>query len=261
MAASSGGRRMSATALYLSACREALRGAPGLRPLVRTLPALRAQLACAHCGKLDFGRKPDDSSSEPPTENPCAMCKGPTDERRRILCLGYARLCLYLLQTDAYKQLSDRRNSQDPDGDVDVDVVCELVREAAEAVDQQESPSVALTKGSYQDTGTQTQPQPGTVAVASPLKPLPNGSTYSVMYAGTGNKLTFKRKPAEEEDGFAAGDSASPKDAAVKAPVDRRHVDTLYALRRKKKRRGSRRPLHRLRCDNESDSFVYRTSS
>lgn len=187
-------------------------------------PFTPTNTSCQHhvCKKCKGGRKKLKPS--------CGWCKDyhkyAENCQLRILIQCYKQLCEYIICTDVYKRLQEQAESAEADSVSSASTsLIDLLQEGAEFNDEYKS-EAGLSKSAYSilpcvfTSSSSTQTQSGAAASSSapappppepqasssrackespPAKPLSNGSSlYSVMYPGTGNKITIKRKAIDE---------------------------------------------------------------
>jgi male-specific lethal 2 len=131
----------------------------------------------------------------------------------------YKKLCEYLTSTGIYKCLILAVSSSKISNGIPclgASCLTELIKEGAGFKDEFKSNS-GLSRSAYSilpcvyttnTTSTQTGntnpisvPDPLTTQEMPPIKTVSNGSSiYSVMYAGSGNKITIKRKAAATDE-------------------------------------------------------------
>lgn len=170
----------------------------------------------------------------------CSWCrdyqKYEGNSQLRILLQCYKNLCEYIISKPMYNSMSSQsQTSGMTNGNSSISTsLSELIDEGARFQDNYKSNS-GLLKSAYSmlpcvytnNSVTQTlqnssitttitnkvaevnEPHPTVVSNSAPIKTVSNGSAlYSVMYAGTGNKITIKRSKIED-DTMTAGHSAS----------------------------------------------------
>ncbi|XP_076667676.1 male-specific lethal 2 isoform X2 [Andrena cerasifolii] len=230
---------MNATSLYVSTCRLVLQAdvedPNSWTDLYRLVPYLRQSLSCTVCSNLLI--EPHTPTETNCQHHVCRGCRGGRKKLKpscgwckdydkyvenvqlRILLQCYKKLCEYLTNTNIYRSLilsvssNKTGNSASAMG---VTSLMELIQEGSGFKDEFKS-TAGLSKSAYSilpcvytsTTSTQTQgnAMQSTEAAAQNLSESPairtvsNGSSiYSVMYAGSGNKITIKRKAAATED-------------------------------------------------------------
>ncbi|XP_012278527.1 E3 ubiquitin-protein ligase MSL2 [Orussus abietinus] len=230
---------MNATSLYVSTCRLVLQAdaedSNSWTDLYRLVPYLRQSLSCTVCSNLLIEpHTPTETSCQ---HHVCRGCRGGRKKLKpscgwckdyekyvenvqlRILLQCYKKLCEYLTSTAIYRSLmlSASSDTASTGGTpMGANGLVELVQEGAGFKDEYKS-TAGLSKSAYSilpcvytsTTATQTQSnsaQPAdvvsqTISDSSAIRTVSNGSSiYSVMYAGSGNKITIKRKAAAKED-------------------------------------------------------------
>lgn len=230
---------MNATSLYVSTCRLVLQAdvddPNSWTDLYRLVPYLRQSLSCTVCSNLLI--EPHTPTETNCQHHVCRGCRGGRKKLKpscgwckdydkyvenvqlRILLQCYKKLCEYLTNTNIYRSLilsvsSNKTSSNAPT--IGVTSLMELIQEGSGFKDEFKS-TAGLSKSAYSilpcvytsTTSTQTQ---GNVMAGSEttsqnisettaIRTVSNGSSiYSVMYAGSGNKITIKRKAAAAED-------------------------------------------------------------
>ncbi|XP_039760969.1 E3 ubiquitin-protein ligase MSL2 isoform X2 [Pararge aegeria] len=230
--------KMNATSLYVSTCRLIILADASDKSswidLFRLVPYLRQSLSCTVCGNLL--KEPYTPTSSGCQHHVCKNCKGGRKKLKpscgwckdyenytenlqlRILLQCYKKLCEYFMGTDTYKTLleEDEIAATVNGGTVASSGLIDLIQEGAGFFDDYKS-TAGLSKSAYSilpcvytnSASTQTQ-----VASTSSNSDSRSGSTdspnsraisngsplYSVMYAGSGNKITIKRKAVDETD-------------------------------------------------------------
>lgn len=229
---------MNAGSLYVSTCRLMILAEAANKSswtdLFRLVPYLRQSLSCTVCGNLLV--EPCTPKNSTCQHHVCKKCKGGKKKLKptcnwckdyenysenlhiRILLQCYKKLCEYFMGTDVYRVLleEDEIATGVNGSTVASSALIDLVQEGAAFSDNYESVA-ASSRSEYSilpcvytnTTSTQTQgasTSNGTEAGMSSRepsisKPMSNGtSLYSVMYAGSGNKITIKRKAVEESE-------------------------------------------------------------
>ncbi|XP_073957449.1 male-specific lethal 2 [Choristoneura fumiferana] len=230
--------KMNATSLYVSTCRLIILADTADKSswtdLFRLVPYLRQSLSCTVCGNLL--KEPYTPTSSGCQHHVCKKCKGGRKKLKpscswckdydnytenlqlRILLQCYKKLCEYFMGTEVYKTLleEDEIAAGVNGGTVASSGLIDLIQEGAGFTDDYKS-TAGLSKSAYSilpcvytnSTSTQTQAA-STSSMAetrssnkdSPnSRAMSNGSPlYSVMYAGSGNKITIKRKAVDETD-------------------------------------------------------------
>ncbi|XP_066592998.1 E3 ubiquitin-protein ligase MSL2 isoform X3 [Prorops nasuta] len=230
---------MNATSLYVSTCRLVLQAdvedSNSWTDLYRLVPYLRQSLSCTVCSNLLI--EPHTPTETNCQHHVCRGCRGGRKKLKpscgwckdyekyvenvqlRILLQCYKKLCEYLTSTTVYRSLllsvsSSATSNGAPT--IGAASLMELIQEGAGFKDEFKS-NAGLSKSAYSilpcvytsTTSTQTQgssvPIPDnatqTIPEAPTIRTVSNGSSiYSVMYAGSGNKITIKRKAAAVED-------------------------------------------------------------
>ncbi|XP_066592997.1 E3 ubiquitin-protein ligase MSL2 isoform X2 [Prorops nasuta] len=229
---------MNATSLYVSTCRLVLQAdvedSNSWTDLYRLVPYLRQSLSCTVCSNLLI--EPHTPTETNCQHHVCRGCRGGRKKLKpscgwckdyekyvenvqlRILLQCYKKLCEYLTSTTVYRSLllsvsSSATSNGAPT--IGAASLMELIQEGAGFKDEFKS-NAGLSKSAYSilpcvytsTTSTQTQgssvpiPDNATQTIPAPtIRTVSNGSSiYSVMYAGSGNKITIKRKAAAVED-------------------------------------------------------------
>lgn len=171
----------------------------------------------------------------------CSWCrdyqKYEGNSQLRILLQCYKNLCEYIISKPMYNSMSNQsQTSGMTNGNSTISTtLSDLIDEGARFQDNYKSNS-GLLKSAYSmlpcvytnNSTTQTlqnssitttiasksaevnEPHPTVVSNSAPIKTVSNGSAlYSVMYAGTGNKITIKRSKIEDDTTTTSGHSAS----------------------------------------------------
>ncbi|KAJ8670648.1 hypothetical protein QAD02_001907 [Eretmocerus hayati] len=203
--------------------------------LYRLVPYLRQSLSCTVCSDLLIEPlTPTETNCQHHVcracrggrkrlKPSCGWCKDydkyVENVQLRILLQCYKKLCEYLISTQIYRCLliavSSSTNTSNGMPPLGAGALTELIKEGAGFKDDFKS-NAGLSRSAYSilpcvyttsTTSTQTSagssatimPHADPLAVQEPppIKTVSNGSSiYSVMYAGTGNKITIKRKAA-----------------------------------------------------------------
>ncbi|XP_012257070.1 E3 ubiquitin-protein ligase MSL2 [Athalia rosae] len=230
---------MNATSLYVSTCRLVLQAdsedANSWTDLYRLVPYLRQSLSCTVCSNLLI--EPHTPTETNCQHHVCKSCKGGRKKLKpscswckdydkyvenvqlRILLQCYKKLCEYLSSTNIYRNLILSISSNNPNNGASTmgaSSLMELIQEGAGFKDEFKS-NAGLSKSAYSilpciyTSTTSTQTQGNSVQTTESISPVipespairtvSNGSSiYSVMYAGSGNKITIKRKAAAADD-------------------------------------------------------------
>ncbi|XP_026825596.1 E3 ubiquitin-protein ligase MSL2 isoform X4 [Ooceraea biroi] len=206
--------------------------------LYRLVPYLRQSLSCTVCSNLLI--EPHTPTETNCQHHVCRGCRGGRKKLKpscgwckdydkyvenvqlRILLQCYKKLCEYLTSTGIYRTLllavtsASGATTNGAPSTVGASSLMELIQEGAGFKDEFKS-NAGLSKSAYSilpcvytsTTSTQTQANSVQTTEAmsqsipeSPtIRTVSNGSSiYSVMYAGSGNKITIKRKAAATED-------------------------------------------------------------
>lgn len=230
--------KMNATSLYVSTCRLIILADAADKSswtdLFRLVPYLRQSLSCTVCGNLL--KEPYTPTSSGCQHHVCKKCKGGRKKLKpscswckdydnytenlqlRILLQCYKKLCEYFMGTEVYKTLleEDEIAAGVNGGTVASSGLIDLIQEGAGFSDDYKC-TAGLSKSAYSilpcvytnSTSTQTQAAStsSTAETRSSNKDSPNSRAmsngsplYSVMYAGSGNKITIKRKAVDETD-------------------------------------------------------------
>ncbi|XP_034947600.1 E3 ubiquitin-protein ligase MSL2 [Chelonus insularis] len=231
---------MNATSLYVSTCRLVLQADAedpnSWTDLYRLVPYLRQSLSCTVCSNLLI--EPHTPTETNCQHHVCRGCRGGRKKLKpscgwckdydkyvenvqlRILLQCYKKLCEYLTSTNIYRNLIISVSSNATSNGaaaVGATSLMELIQEGTGFKDEFKS-NAGLSKSAYSilpcvytsTTSTQTQanavqpssdPIPSNIPESPAIRTVSNGSSiYSVMYAGSGNKITIKRKAAAVED-------------------------------------------------------------
>ncbi|XP_026759019.1 E3 ubiquitin-protein ligase MSL2 [Galleria mellonella] len=230
--------KMNATSLYVSTCRLIVLADADDKSswidLFRLVPYLRQSLSCTVCGNLL--KEPYTPTSSGCQHHVCKKCRGGRKKLKpscswckdyenysenlqlRILLQCYKKLCEYFMGTDMYKILleEDEISEGINGGTVASSGLMDLIQEGAGFTDDYKS-TAGLSKSAYSilpcvytnsaSTQTQAAASSSTADTRSSSKDslnsraISNGSSiYSVMYAGTGNKITIKRKAVDDAE-------------------------------------------------------------
>ncbi|XP_041975628.1 E3 ubiquitin-protein ligase MSL2 [Aricia agestis] len=244
--------KMNATSLYVSTCRLIVLADPtdksSWTDLFRLVPYLRQSLSCTVCGNLL--KEPYTPTNSGCQHHVCKNCKGGRKKLKpscswckdydnynenlqlRILLQCYKKLCEYFMGTDIYKSLleEDEIAAGLNGGTVASSGLIDLIQEGAGFSDDYKS-NAGLSKSAYSilpcvyTNTTSTQTQVATNSTSSEPrqsnKDSPNSRSvsngcplYSVMYAGSGNKITIKRKALDETD---SSHTETPKESKAKS--------------------------------------------
>ncbi|KAK9302009.1 hypothetical protein QLX08_005850 [Tetragonisca angustula] len=230
---------MNATSLYVSTCRLVLQADAddpnSWTDLYRLVPYLRQSLSCTVCSNLLI--EPHTPTETNCQHHVCRGCRGGRKKLKpscgwckdydkyienvqlRILLQCYKKLCEYLTNTNIYRSLilsvSSNKTGNNASA-IGASSLMELIQEGSGFKDEFKS-TAGLSKSAYSilpciyTSTTSTQTQGNTIqnseAVSQSISDSPairtvsNGSSiYSVMYAGSGNKITIKRKAAAADD-------------------------------------------------------------
>ncbi|KAI4481456.1 E3 ubiquitin-protein ligase MSL2 isoform X1 [Polistes fuscatus] len=230
---------MNATSLYVSTCRLVLQADAedpnSWTDLYRLVPYLRQSLSCTVCSNLLI--EPHTPTETNCQHHVCRGCRGGRKKLKpscswckdydkyvenvqlRILLQCYKKLCEYLTSTNIYRSLilsvSSNTTSNGPSA-IGATSLMELIQEGTGFKDEFKS-TAGLSKSAYSilpcvyTSTTSTQTQGNTMSTSETMSPnipesptirtVSNGSSiYSVMYAGSGNKITIKRKAAATEE-------------------------------------------------------------
>ncbi|OWR47715.1 MSL2 protein [Danaus plexippus plexippus] len=258
---------MNATSLYVSTCRLIILAdatdKSSWTDLFRLVPYLRQSLSCTVCGNLL--KEPYTPTSSGCQHHVCKSCKGGRKKLKpscnwckdyenytenlqlRILLQCYKKLCEYFMGTDTYKTLleQDEIAAGLNGGTVASSGLIDLIQEGAGFNDDYKS-TAGLSKSAYSilpcvyTNSASTQTQAASTSSSSDSRStskdspnsrsMSNGSPlYSVMYAGSGNKITIKRKAVDETDSSQA--ESSPRESksnqlGFKKPSNRSRTST-----------------------------------
>lgn len=241
---------MNATSLYVSTCRLIILADAADKSswidLFRLVPYLRQSLSCTVCSNLL--KEPYTPTSSACQHHVCKKCKGGRKKLKpscgwckdyekyaenlqlRILLQCYKKLCEYFMDSEVYNNLleEDEITAGVNGGTLASSGLIDLIQEGAGFDDDYKS-TAGLSKSAYSilpcvytnSASTQTQAACTTSnpearsSKDSPNSRSTNGSPmYSVMHAGSGNKITIKRKAVDELDPSSPTESTS-KDSKV----------------------------------------------
>ncbi|CAL7933753.1 male-specific lethal 2 isoform X2 [Xylocopa sonorina] len=230
---------MNATSLYVSTCRLVLQADAddpnSWTDLYRLVPYLRQSLSCTVCSNLLI--EPHTPTETNCQHHVCRGCRGGRKKLKpscgwckdydkyienvqlRILLQCYKKLCEYLTNTNIYRSLILSVSSNKTGSSASVigaSSLMELIQEGSGFKDEFKS-TAGLSKSAYSilpcvytsTTSTQTQGNAiqnseavsQSISESPAIRTVSNGSSiYSVMYAGSGNKITIKRKAAAADD-------------------------------------------------------------
>ncbi|XP_076174194.1 male-specific lethal 2 isoform X2 [Ptiloglossa arizonensis] len=230
---------MNATSLYVSTCRLVLQADAddpnSWTDLYRLVPYLRQSLSCTVCSNLLI--EPHTPTETNCQHHVCRGCRGGRKKLKpscgwckdydryvenvqlRILLQCYKKLCEYLTNTNIYRSLIlsvSSNKTGNSASTIGVTSLMELIQEGSGFKDEFKS-TAGLSKSAYSilpcvyTSTTSTQTQGNTmqssetisqsISESPAIRTVSNGSSiYSVMYAGSGNKITIKRKAAAAED-------------------------------------------------------------
>ncbi|XP_059051007.1 E3 ubiquitin-protein ligase MSL2 [Achroia grisella] len=238
--------KMNATSLYVSTCRLVVLADAADKSswidLFRLVPYLRQSLSCTVCGNLL--KEPYTPTTAGCQHHVCKKCKGGRKKLKpscswckdydqysenlqlRILLQCYKKLCEYFMGTDVYKILLDEDEMSEGinGGTVASAGLIDLIQEGAGFNDDYKSTG-GLSKSAYSilpcvytnSTSTQTQAAASSSSsdTRSSNKGSPNSramsngaSLYSVLYAGSGNKITIKRKAIDDAELLTQSESS-----------------------------------------------------
>lgn len=241
---------MNSTSLYVTTNQIILKANPAnpitWQDLYRLVPYLRNSLCCVVCGNLLIdpqtpflgkcqhhlckkcigGRK-----RIKPACTWCKDCKNYNENKHlKILLQCYKKMCMSLVNSGIFRGLLEQASRNPPAVGVERGAgnLIMLIREGAAFQDDYQS-NVGLSKSAYSilpcvytNSSTQTlQITPPETKAKTTI--LLNNSAhsvstrpaqYSVMYAGTGNKITIKRKPKETVEVYKP-----PKTVQIKKDV------------------------------------------
>lgn len=226
--------KMNSTSLYVTTNQIILKSNPDepstWQDLYRLVPYLRNSLTCVVCGNLlvepmtpSLGKCPHHLCKKckggrkkiKPACSHCKSCKEYRENKQlRVLLQCYKRMCMMLENSPIHKCLRDQaqknRFQQSTGVESGAENLIALIKEGATFEDNYESVA-GLSKSAYSIlpcvyTNSSTQ----TLQVSSNSDNKYNNSSksvsnctplYSVMYAGTGNKITITRKPKDSSGG------------------------------------------------------------
>ncbi|XP_060808519.1 E3 ubiquitin-protein ligase MSL2 isoform X1 [Amyelois transitella] len=243
--------KMNATSLYVSTCRLIVLAdatdKSSWTDLFRLVPYLRQSLSCTVCGNLL--KEPYTPTSSGCQHHVCKKCKGGRKKLKpscswckdydnyaenlqlRILLQCYKKLCEYFMDTDVYKTLLDEDEiaAGVNGGTVASSGLIDLIQEGAGFTDDYKS-TAGLSKSAYSilpcvytnsaSTQTQAASSSSNTETRSSSKDSPNSRAisngspmYSVMYAGSGNKITIKRKAVDDNESSSSQNDPPPKES------------------------------------------------
>lgn len=223
--------KMNSVSLYVTTNQIILKSNPNnpstWQDLYRLVPYLRNSLCCVVCGNLLI--EPLTPAAGKCQHHLCKKCKGgrkkikpactwckdcktySENRQLRILLQCYKKMCVSLINSGIFCGLLEQASKDPPAVGVERGAgnLIMLIREGAAFQDEYQS-NVELSKSAYSilpcvytNSSTQTL-QVATVENANgvlnnSLQNVSNNrsSLYSVMYAGSGNKITIKRKPKD----------------------------------------------------------------
>ncbi|KAF7268515.1 male-specific lethal 2 [Rhynchophorus ferrugineus] len=245
--------RMNSTNLYVTTTQIILKSEPGnpqtWQDLYRLVPYLRNSLCCVVCSMLlvdpltpskaqcqhhlcrrcKGGRK----KIKPQCEN-CKDCKDYSENRSlRILMQMYKKMCLNLIHSKIFKCIKLQASQPGTGFERGASNLIQLINEGALFQDDYESKG-GLPKTTYSilpcvytnSVCPQSLPVPTQQSQIDLSKTsIPNNqnrtSLYSVVYPGSGNKITIKRKPKDStnnnSNSINSVNSNKPKEYMEKA--------------------------------------------
>ncbi|KAF5281213.1 hypothetical protein FQR65_LT14828 [Abscondita terminalis] len=245
--------KMNSTSLYITTNQIILKSDPNnqstWQDLYRLAPYLRNSLCCVVCGNLLLD--PLTPSAGKCQHHLCKKCKGgrkkikpaciwckecktySENKTLRILLQCYKKMCIMLINSGIFRRLIELASQG---GDCGASNLILLIREGAAFEDDYQI-NVGLSKSVYSilpciytNSSTQTlqsthtEKNRGTL-LNSNMQNVSNGNTlYSVMYAGSGNKLTIKCKSKESTSDSKVNKPSIKKDinkAAFKKPPNK----------------------------------------
>ncbi|GBP28158.1 E3 ubiquitin-protein ligase MSL2 [Eumeta japonica] len=228
--------------------------------LFRLVPYLRQSLSCTVCGNLlKEPLTPVDTGCQ---HHVCKKCKGgrkklkpscnmckdydvyEENSQLRILIMCYKMLCEYFMCTEVYKIiLEEHEIATLVNGSaVPSSGLIDLIQEGARFTDEDYKSQAGLSESAYSilpcvyTNSAATQTQSASTSTSTDTKAsnkespsnrqFSNGSSvYSVMYAGSGNKITIRRKAVEETETLSSGEGSSrdtkPSQLQFKKPSNR----------------------------------------
>ncbi|CAH0562148.1 unnamed protein product [Brassicogethes aeneus] len=224
--------KMNSTSLYVTTTQIIMKSEPNnpstWQDLYRLVPYLRNSLCCVVCGNLlvdpltpEMGRCQHHlcrrcKGGRKKIKPACAWCKDCKDytenKSLRILLQCYKKMCSSLITSPIFNGLKEQASKSQATGvERGASNLILLIREGASFHDEYKS-SGGLPKSAYSilpcvytNSSTQTL-QPSTTSDSSKNVVINTNnvqnrtSLYSVLYAGTGNKITIKRKPKDTPD-------------------------------------------------------------
>ncbi|XP_072942639.1 uncharacterized protein msl-2 [Epargyreus clarus] len=260
--------KMNATSLYVSTCRLIILAEAADKSswidLFRLVPYLRQSLSCTVCGNLL--KEPYTPTNSGCQHHVCKKCKGGRKKLKpscgwcndyesysenlqlRILLQCYMKLCDYFMGTDVYKTILEQNEvaAGANGGTVASSGLIELIQEGAGFSDNFKS-TAGLSKSAYSilpcvyTNSASTQTQGGSSSSDSwssrdsstSNRSVSNGSPlYSVMHAGSSNKITIKRKAVDDTDPLKEPCSANSGQVPFKKPTCTRSRYTASGKRK-----------------------------
>lgn len=246
--------KMNAMNLYVTTTQIILKSNPNnpnsWQDLYRLIPYLRNSLCCVVCGYLLVD--PMSPSTAKCQHHQCKQCQGGRKKIKpmclqckdgvsysenkllRTLLQCYKRMCTMLINSCIYKELAEQASLSGAGS------LISLIKEG-EAFEDEYKSTIGLPKSTYSilpcvytNSSTQTAQQANANAqiqgqrreeAATVYMGNPKTSMYSVLYAGTGNKITIRRKAkldgraGVKRDAISAGPNTTSGGAIFKKPI------------------------------------------
>lgn len=253
---------MNCVNLYVTTSQIVLNSVPNnpntWQDLYRLVPYLRNSLCCVVCGNLLL--EPLTPSVGKCQHHLCKKCRGGRkkikpactwckdckdyneNKQLRILLQCYKKMCITLINSGIYRGLIEQASKDPPAVGVERGAgnLIMLIKEGAAFQDEYQS-SAGLSKSVYSilpcvytNSSTQTlhmQENTKGVLNCSSQNVTNRSALYSVMYAGTGNKITIKRKPKDLSENRAQRNHIQTrKDCSDKVTTDSNPEHWLYLI-------------------------------
>lgn len=251
--------RMNSTNLYVTTTQIILKSdstdPQSWQDLYRLIPYLRNSLCCVVCSMLLVD--PLTPSNAQCQHHLCRRCKGGrkkikpqcesckdcidyNDNRSlRILMQMYKKMCLNLIHSPIFKCIRLQASQPGPGFERGASNLIQLINEGAMFEDDYESrgglpkstysilPCIYTNSACPQNVISIPQtPQAETSAKSLQTSNQSRSSLYSVVYPGSGNKITIKRKPKESTNTNASSvpvahnvNNVKPKEFTEKVPI------------------------------------------
>lgn len=246
--------RMNSTTLYITTNQLILKSDPNnpstWQDLYRLAPYLRNSLCCVVCGNLLID--PLTPTAGKCQHHLCRKCKGgrkkikpaciwckdckmyTENKTLRILLQCYKKMCIMLINSGIFRRLIEQASQTNLGGGVERGSgnLVMLIKEGAAFQDDYQL-NIGLSKSVYSilpciytNSSTQTlqlnnSDKTRGMLMNSNMCNVTNGNTlYSVMYAGSGNKITIKRKPKESGSEIKTNKNSSIKKESGKVRIN-----------------------------------------